>query len=249
MDYYINNETWATLFSHLKTLPFIHTSNDARLRLFIEAIFYIAKTGCQWRLLPKHYGCWRAIHRRYKRWSFQGIWQFLMRKVSDIDDQEIMIDSTIIRAHSCATGYKKGEQVACGLGRTAGGLTSKIHALVDALGNPINFIISPGQEHDSQKSLDLIDEIKGTYLLADKAYDAQFLIDKAKDRQMEVVIPPKKNRIEKRFYDKYRYKERHLIECFFNKIKHFRRIFSRFDKTVECFLGFIYFTSTLIWLR
>jgi transposase len=86
-------------------------------------------------------------------------------------------------------------------------------------------------------------------VIADKAYDANALIDSLAQKKCLVVIPPKKNRKEQREYDKDLYKERHLIECFFGKIKHFRRIFSRFDKSSNIFMSFLNFVGALIWLR
>ena len=86
-------------------------------------------------------------------------------------------------------------------------------------------------------------------LIADRSYDADGFIHILTDQKVEVVIPPRKNRKEQREYDPHLYKERHLVECFFNKIKHYRRIFSRFDKLDKRFLGFLSFAGTLIWLR
>jgi transposase len=250
MDYRINNDAWTRIYSILMTIPFIHTGNEAELRLFIEAVFYMARTGCQWRFLPMHYGHWRAVHRRYKKWAEKEIWALLMKAVSDVDEQEYMIDSTSVRAHSCATGYKKNAQEQLCLGRSVGGLTTKIHALVDALGYPVHFVLSPGQTHDAMKADELMDYVsEGSILLADKAYDSQHIHKTMNDKKGTAIIPERKNRLNPKNHDKYQYKERHLVECFFNKIKHFRRVFSRFDKSVQAYLGFIYFVGMLIWLR
>lgn len=250
MDYHISTDAWARLYSKLTQIPFLHTQNEPSVRLFIEAIFFMARSGCQWRLLPSFYGDWRAVHRRYKLWAHKGIWQYLMNQISDIDSQEYMIDSTSVRAHPCSTGYKKDSNDELCLGRSSGGLTTKIHALVDALGNPVAFVLSPGQTHDSVKAHELIEHVEnGSCLLADTAYDNQTTHLHLKNKKGFTVIRPRRNRIAPYSYDKHQYKERHLIECFFNKIKHFRRIFSRFDKSIQSFLGFVYFVGTLVWLR
>lgn len=86
-------------------------------------------------------------------------------------------------------------------------------------------------------------------VIADKAYDAQTLLDLIAAKQAQAVIPPKTNRTAQRDYDQEFYKERHLIEGFFNKIKHYRRVFSRFDKLARNYLAFAQFVSVLIWLR
>ncbi len=85
--------------------------------------------------------------------------------------------------------------------------------------------------------------------MADKAYDAEAILLTVAQMGAEPVIPPKSNRKEQRDYDTALYKERHLVECFFNKLKHYRRCFSRFDKLARNYLSFLHFASTLIWLR
>jgi len=96
-------------------------------------------------LIPENYGSWRTIHKRFKRWADYGIWERLFVTVQDNPDFEyIMIDVTIIRAHACSAGYNKDSQNQEALGRSRGGFITKIHALSDALGNPLKFILTPG---------------------------------------------------------------------------------------------------------
>ena len=95
----------------------------------------------------------------------------------------------------------------------------------------------------------MIEGYAAQVLLADKGYDDAKLIEAAEAKGMQAVIPPRANRKEQRDYDKHLYKERHLVECFINKIKHYRRVFSRFEKMSKNFLGFLSFVSALIWLR
>ena len=142
-------------------------------------------------------------------------------------------------------GIKKKEA----LGRSAGGFTTKLHALVDALGNPLLFLATPGQEHDVNQAENLLKNYKETTVIADKGYDSQTLINKLKKKDIASVIPPRKNSLNPRKYDKHLYKERNLIECFFGKIKQFRRVFSRFDKSIKAFLSFVNFAAAIIWLR
>jgi transposase len=121
----------------------------------------------------------------------------------------------------------------------------------DGLGNPLVFTLTAGQSSDIGQANALLDKTPDEVeaVMADKGYDSDEFIQSILDRNMEPIIPPKKNRKEKRLYDKDRYKERHLIECFFGKIKHYRRVFSRFDKTKQNFSGFISFVCFLIWTR
>ncbi len=147
-------------------------------------------------------------------------------------------------------GFKKsGGQEHQALGRSRGGFSTKIHIAVDALGNPLRLILTAGQRHDSPQAAALIEDFEPRVLIADKGYDSDALIEAVTAKGIEAVIPPKKNRIERREYDRHLYRERHLIECFIGKIKQYRRVFSRFEKLSKNYLGFLSFVSALVWLR
>ena len=163
-----------------------------------------------------------------------------------------MIDGTIVRAHACAAGAPQGhlaEPQDQALGRSKGGFTTKIHVMVDALGNPLDFILTGGQAADVTQSYVLIEGVQATYALMDKAYDADKLIEQLKQQGIIPVIPPKSNRKVPREYDKQIYKERNLVECFIGKLKQYRRVFSRFEKWAKNYMYFVRFASALIWLR
>ncbi len=250
MNYFIKEREWKEIFKILSNIKGLHTKNENHIRQFIEAVWYISRSGCQWRLLPPHYGYWRSAHRRFKQWSDKGVWEALFQRIQNQPDMEAtMLDATIVRAHACSAGYGKESQPQQALGRSRGGFSTKIHALVDALGNPLKFILSPGQRHKITQAEALIEGISGSIVIGDKAYDSNAFVETLKAKDCICVIPPKRNRLNPRNYDEHLYKERHLIECFFGKIKHFRRIFSRFDKTASSFLSFLHFVSTFIWLR
>jgi transposase len=250
MKYHIKEQDWATIYQNLREEKGLHTKTEKKLRIFCEAIWYICRSGCQWRLLPSCYGSWRAIHRRFFRWAQQGIWARLLEKAQiDPDLEAVMIDATLVRAHACSAGYGKDSQKAQALGRCVGGFTSKINAMVDALGNPLKFLLSCGQQHDIKAAMPLIEGITDSDVLADRGYDDDKLIKAIEAQGGRAVIPPRKNRKELREYDKNVYKERHLIECFFGKIKYFRRIFSRFEKTANAYMAFLNVAAVFIWLK
>jgi transposase len=144
---------------------------------------------------------------------------------------------------------KNGGQEAQGLGRSRGGFSTKVHIGVDALGNPIRFILTGGQRHDCTQAEALIAGYEFERVIADKSYDVDNFLQHISTLGAEAVIPPRANRIEQRDYDKHLYKERHLVECFINKIKQYRRVFSRFEKYAKRYLGFLSFVGALIWLR
>ena len=249
MKFHIKCYVWKQIFKFLTQQKGLHSRTEVRLRHFIEAVWYAARSGCQWRLLPAYYGCWRKVHRRFKRWCDRGIWQRMLEAIADPDKESHMIDSTIVRAHACSAGYGQKSQTKQALGRSKGGFTTKIHALVDGLGYPLKMTLTGGQRHDITQAEPLTRELSDTTLIADRGYESAVLIESLAKKGCRVVMPPQKNSKVQRVYDRHIYKERHLIECFFGKTKHFRRVFSRFDKTAKVFLGFLHFVSVLIWLR
>ena len=119
---------------------------------------------------------------------------------------------------------KKGGQTAQALGRSRGGFSTKIHVSVDSLGNPLRFILTGGQQHDITQAEELIAGYAGEHVLADKGYDAQEFRQHILELGMMPVIPPRSNRKAPADYDRHLYRERHLVECFINKMKHYRRI-------------------------
>ncbi len=120
---------------------------------------------------------------------------------------------------------------------------------VDALGNPLRFELTAGQHHDITEAESLIVGYKAEHVLGDKGYDSVEFLQFILSMGAIAVIPPRSNRKTPRGYDEYLYRERHLVECFINKIKHYRHIFSRFDKLSSRYLGFLNFVGALIWLR
>jgi transposase len=143
----------------------------------------------------------------------------------------------------------EGGQDRC-LGRSRGGLTTKIHALVDKKGRPIKLKLTAGQASDVASAAELIADLpEDVMLIADKGYDANALRQAVAERGAWANIPPKANRKDPICFSKYLYKARNLIERFFNKIKHFRRIATRYDKLAENFLAALKLAAIRIWLR
>jgi putative transposase len=135
------------------------------------------------------------------------------------------------------------------LGRSRGGFSTKIHIAVDALGNPVEFLLTAGQEADVTQAEPLIQRNKADAYILDKAYDSDAVVEAAKQQGGEAVIPPKKNRKLAREYDKHLYKERKKVEWFINLLKQYRRVATRYEKTARNFLGFVHMASIIILLR
>jgi transposase len=113
----------------------------------------------------------------------------------------------------------------------------------------VRFILTGGERNDITQAQALVEEFAADYVIADKGYDAEAFVWKLKERNSAVVIPSRSHHKVQREIDRHLYKERHLIEHQIGKLKHFRRVFSRFDKLVKNYLSFIYFASTAVWLR
>lgn len=122
--------------------------------------------------------------------------------------------------------------------------------MVDALGNPIAFFLTPGQIHDLEGADALLPQMEADILLADKAFDAdERVIEPLLAAGKTPVIPPKSNRTHPRIFDKEMYKARHLMANFYCKLKHYRAIATRYDKTARNFLAGIHLAATVIWLN
>jgi transposase len=128
-------------------------------------------------------------------------------------------------------------------------LTTKIHALVDALGNPVAFSLTQGQVSDLSQAEPLLEDFAPEAFLADKAYDADRLILALEARGIKPVIPPKANRLIQRHCDFALYRERNLVERFFSTLKHFRAIATRYDKLARNFLSAVHLVGLIILLN
>ncbi len=127
--------------------------------------------------------------------------------------------------------------------------SSKLHAACDALGNPVRFFVTAGQRSDYIKALDLVEGREMEALIGDKGYDADYMVKAAKDVGAESVIPSRARRKAPREHDQELYKERNLIERMFNKLKHFRRVATRYDKLDIAYLGFVFIAGIYLCLK
>ena len=136
------------------------------------------------------------------------------------------------------------------MGRSRGGLTTKIHALVDAQGLPIMLKLTEGQAHDGPAAADMLHGIgQDQVLLADRAYDSDALRQSLAERGAWANVKPKSNRVNVPVFSAFLYKCRNLVERFFNKLKHFRAIATRYEKYDANYLALVKLASARIWMR
>ncbi|HAT8622971.1 IS5 family transposase [Legionella pneumophila serogroup 1] len=159
-----------------------------------------------------------------------------------------MLDGSIIKVHQDAmrSSYDRSAEA---IGSSVGGLSTKIHAKVDLLGQLVNILITPGQVHESQVAHEVWAHESCEFFLADKAYDIDGFRKALTDDGIRAVIPSKKNRLNPTTNDRDIYKERNIVERFFQKIKRFRRIATRYDKTARMYLTGMMFVSILLALK
>ena len=135
------------------------------------------------------------------------------------------------------------------MGRSRGGLTTKIHMVCDTLGRPLRFILTAGQRHDCLSAKALLDGFQADAVLADKAYDNNDLRQTIAEMKAQAVIPSTRSRKVPIPHDEIAYKDRNRIERCFNKLKHFRRFATRYDRRTVHFLAFIHLAAAMLWMR
>jgi transposase len=135
------------------------------------------------------------------------------------------------------------------LGRSRGGFSTKVHAIVDTKGRPIHVAITPGQQHEASVAEQLLDQhARGAALIADTAYDSQAIRDCLKAKGIKPVIHPHPLRDKKPRLDRKRYAQRYRVECFFHDLKRFRALATRFEKTARNYLALLQAACSAIWL-
>src|SRR5690606_27976828 len=135
------------------------------------------------------------------------------------------------------------------LGRSRGGLSTKTHMAVRGLGCPVRFALTAGHRGDAPQAETLIEGLSADFVMADTAYDSDRLRDAIADKGATAVIPNNPSRARKHPLDKHLYAQRHLIECCFSKLKQFRRVATRFEKTAKHYLAIVTLAAIILWLR
>jgi transposase len=212
------------------------------IREFLEAVFYIGRTGIPWRDLPVGFGKWDAVYNRFRRWEKAGVRESLWRALQSpgaATGLKLYVDSTVIRAHQHAAGGRVTG--ARELGRSRGGLGTKINVVAADERTALGVVLTPGQAHDApafdKAMCNLPDETAAEVVVADRAYDSNKIRADLKAAGLKAVIPSKRNRKEPLEYDREEYKRREKVERLINRTKRFRRVATRYDKLAIVFLA------------
>jgi transposase len=215
----------------------------------VEGMIFVLRTGIPWRDTPEIYGPWSSVYTRWYRWSRLGLWQGVLRILARNAAGKLRaIDGTFIKVHQHGAN-PCGGQAAHAIGRTKGGLNSKLHAVVDGAGRLIAFILTAGQVNELKMAPELLQHLRGVIIIGDKAYDSDRLYELLRKQGCRVCIPTKSNRRRQLPFNRQWYRKRHRVENFFARAKHYRRFATRFDKSILSFFATVTLTSIIDWLR
>ncbi|MEU0022015.1 IS5 family transposase [Streptomyces rochei] len=260
--------------------PLLPRSERGRRRLddrtVLNGIVWKFRTGTAWRDVPERYGSWATLHTRFRRWAKDGTFERMLRAAQARADAAgdiewlVSVDSTIVRAHQHAAGARKGGLHSPGLGRSRGGLTSKIHLACDGVGRPLAFTVTGGNTNDCTQFTAVMEAIRvprpgpgrprvrPDHVIGDKGYSSKAIRTWLRRRNIRHTIPERSDQVRNRIrrgsqggrppaFDKQVYKRRNVVERCFNRLKQWRGIATRYDKTAESYQAAVTLASLLMW--
>ncbi|WP_428846814.1 IS5 family transposase [Nocardia terpenica] len=257
--------------------------NFANNRLVVEAMLYRLRTGLPWRDLPEHFGPWQTVWKRHRRYAADGTWDRVLTAVLALADTTgnldwvVSIDSTIVRAHQHAAGASADsvpgyEPADHAIGRSRGGLTTKVHLAADGHGHGLAVLLTPGQTNDSPLLPPLLEAVvvprldggpprrNPEVVIADRAYSAASNRALLRRKRIQAVIPERRDQVANRkrkgraggrapSFDARTYTRRNVIERAFSKAKHWRAVATRFDKLAVTYRAGFVLALIIEWLK
>ena len=214
----------------------------------VTAIFYVLRTGVPWRDLPVRFGPWSSVYTRFRRWCASGLFARLLELVA-VGAQGALrhLDCSHIKLHQDGSN-PSGGQSSQAIGRTKGGINTKLAAVVDRHGRAVALSLAAGQRHDLHAIEPLLPCLRRRRAVADKGFDADSFRARLRRQRTRVCIPPRRNRRTLIPFHRGYYRRRHHVENFFGRIKRYRRISTRYDKLALTFLAFVQLAAVLDWL-
>ncbi|MFD4318998.1 IS5 family transposase [Streptomyces sp. NPDC058548] len=246
-------------------------------RRMLNGIMWKFRAGVAWRDVPDRYGSWASLHTRFRRWAADGTFDRMLKNAQARADAAgnidwlVSVDSSIVRAHQHAAGARKGGHRSPALGRSRGGLTSKIHLACDGLGRPLALVITGGNTNDCTQFTAVIEAIRvprlgpgrprvrPDHVLGDKGYSSKAIRAWLRRRGIGHTIPERADQARNRHrrgsrggrppaFDKQVYKRRNVVERCFNRLKQWRGIATRYDKTAQSYEAAVTLASLLMWV-
>lgn len=200
--------------------------------------------------MPERYGKWNSVYRFHLRWSHKGIFKSLLARTVELfnNDPYKIVDGSFVKVHqdACYPVLSAKDQA---FGKTKGGRNTKLHAMTNQDGKPLNFLLCPGNEHEMKSVRDLLGDTYQSLVLADTAYDSDPLRRWISEQGGHACIPPRKNAARYVFYEPELGRKRHVVENFFSRIKRYRRINTRYERLSETYESFVSIGSIMDWLR
>ena len=237
-------------------------------RITINGIFWVLATGSPWRDVPEKFGKWQTIYKRFRRWTLSGLWKRIWEgalarsdRQQGVDRSVWCVDGSIIRAHQSAVGgsrkiARNAEENA--LGKSRGGYSTKIHLACDTHGLPLGITITAGQVNEPTEFVKLMHSIplslhhkrkRPAAIAGDKAYVAGYIFEWIDKMQIENVIPNRRNENKNPHFDRKKYRLRNVIERLIGRLKQFRRIATRYEKTNHSYLAMLQLACLKITLK
>ena len=265
MRYMITDEIWTVMGPLVEA----HTSPHGPApkiseRMFFEALLYVARTGIPWRDLPGDFGNWSAVYNRFRRWVESDRFKNLFRAMTITPGCEglgrVFADSTIVRAHQHSAGARKKKDAATGaeaIGRSRGGLTTKVMVIATDEDSAVVVSLEPGQANDCPLLMPALEEARELVgpideVVGDKGFDSDKNRFGCLDNDTAPIIPNKKNRTNPWPFDEDEqatYKGRNCIERLFAKAEQFRRFATRYEKRKSMFMAVVQLVFGFIRMR
>lgn len=253
-------------------------------RRTLEAIAWKYRTNSPWRDLPDELGSFQTAHKRLIRWAVDGTWEMILTAVlasadaGDDIDWTVSVDSTVVRAHQHAAGALKrgaartGEPADHALGRSRGGLSTKVHLAADGRARPLALTVTAGQAGDAPAFATVMSRIRvprtgpgrprtrPLAVLADRAYSSRAIRSHLRRRGIRAVIPQPSDQIGHRLrrgrlggrppdFDSEAYKQRNTVERCISRLKQWRGLATRTDKLAIAYQAALHLAGILIWTR